>query len=134
MDTSRNTQQLIMKRITGFVAVAMVVVLFTGCFYDKEELVYPRTTPVTCDTANMTFNTTILPLINARCTNCHTGTATSGFNFTNYQLLKSRATNGTLMTRLTTTDISKLMPQGGPKLTDCEIAKFRAWVNRGAPN
>jgi hypothetical protein len=26
------------------------------------------------------------------------------------------------------------MPQGGPKLSDCEIARIRTWVRQGTPN
>jgi hypothetical protein len=124
-----------MKKITAIVSLCIAVVIFQGCFYDKEELVYPQsTTPANCDTANMKFSTTISALIQARCSNCHTGAATSGFNFTTYNPLKARATSGVLMDRLTTSDPTKLMPQGGPKLPACEIEKFRAWVNAGAPN
>lgn len=137
MDTIRSPKQLTsktMKRIVGTLSVIAAISVFTGCFYDKEELVYPQTGTGNCDTANMTFSTTILPLINTRCNDCHTGNVTSGFNFSNYNVLRARAISGELMNRLTTTDPSKHMPQGGPMLPDCEIQKFRAWVARNAPN
>jgi hypothetical protein len=50
-----------------------------------------------------------------------------------YSALKGQGSTGELMRRLTTTDPIKMMPQGGPRLSDCDIAKINWWVNHGTP-
>jgi hypothetical protein len=118
-----------MKKTFAIVIVCISIGAFQGCYYDKDELVYPVTN---CDTTNVTYATHISGIIQAKCSGCHTGAVTSGFNFSILGPLQARALNGVLMDRLTTSDLSRRMPQGGSMLPACEIDKFRAWIKRGA--
>ena len=45
-----------------------LVALFTGCFYDKEELLYPAPP---CDPTGSTYSATVSPIISSRCVSCH---------------------------------------------------------------
>ena len=126
------TTKLFMRKILIVLTIALSVFYLQGCYYDKADLVYPKSD---CDTTGMTYTSDIQSIITTRCSGCHNGTASiSGVDLMNYQQLKLRADNGVLLDRITTTDMSKLMPQGGPRLPDCEINKIKAWMNRNSPN
>ncbi len=124
-----------MKKILSAVLIIVSVFAFQGCYYDKEELVYPPNTN-TCDTLGMTYTKDIRSIMVANCNSCHAAPAGAGGGIVldNYAQLKLYADAGNLVNRLITTDASLLMPKGGPKLSDCNIAKIQAWVNAGAPN
>lgn len=119
-----------MRKIVGVIIMAVTILFFNGCYYDKDDLVYPKST---CDTANMTYTKDIQNIIATNCSSCHTGNISSGFNLGNYDDLKEHADDGDLMDRITTNDITRRMPQGG-KLSDCDINKIKAWVDRNTPN
>lgn len=81
----------------------------------------------------------ILPLLRARCAECHTnGKYKGGLSFdTRAALLKTKAVTpgrsaeGPLLERITSTDPEKRMPPKGPALTAKEVALLRAWVDQG---
>ena len=122
-----------MRKILNLVIVFVVIAAFQGCYYDKAELVYPTSG---CDTVNMKYTTTIQSIIQSNCNVCHAGTASgaNGIKLDSYTELKAKATSGILLNRITSTDPSIMMPKGGPRLSDCDINKFRAWINNGTPD
>ncbi|RYG04631.1 MAG: hypothetical protein EOO02_05700 [Chitinophagaceae bacterium] len=108
-----------------------------SCSSDSEEdLLPPPTPPSGCDTAQVAFAATITPLLGTYgCTNCHSGTAPSGnINLSSYSGVKAKVDDGRLLGAITHADGFRPMPQGGNKMSDCDINKFRAWINRGALN
>jgi uncharacterized membrane protein len=112
-----------------------LVSLFTGCFYDKEELLYP--TPP-CDPAGSTYSATVAPIISARCVSCH-GSAVANVNaagivLDNYNSIKPYATNGKLAGAINHASGYQPMPKNSAKLPSCDIAKITDWVNNGALN
>ena len=124
-----------MKKILSYIfAGSLTAIGFTSCYYDKAELVYPQV--AACDTVNMTYTKDVQSIIQSRCYSCHAGTASGSFgiNLDSYNDLKTYATNGELLHRITTNDPSELMPKGGPKLSNCEISKINAWIQKGSPN
>ena len=123
-----------MRRILTVITITILVAGFSGCYYDKEEIVYAGNAS-TCDTTNIKYNSAVQSIIQQRCYSCHAGTASGslGINLDSYAELKVSADNGELLRRITTTDPSELMPKGGPRLSDCEISKISNWVNNGSP-
>src|SRR5437870_3030883 len=85
------------------------------------------------------FSHDVLPLLKARCAECHTaGKSKGGVSFdTREALLRSKAVvpgksaASEIILRVTNADPEKRMPPKGPPLTPREIAALRAWVDQG---
>lgn len=93
-----------------------------------------------CDTANVTFTTSILPIMEAYCTGCHDATSPSGgISLTAYLGSGSNdgivdvASDGRLLGSLQQEVGFISMPPGGTVLPDCLIEKIRIWVDAGYP-
>lgn len=113
------------KKISSVLALAFV---FSSCYYDKEELLYPS--PVDCNTLNARYSTHIAPIIQTRCaiSGCHDASSgNKGGPFTNYTLVQLKA--NTIKAQVE----SGAMPQGS-SLTANEIRLISCWVSSGAPN
>jgi len=71
------------------------------------------------------------------CIGCHNSQSPSGgFAFDNYEGLKAVALSGQLLGSLMQEAGSSYspMPQGGSKLSDCEIKQVQKWIADGVPN
>lgn len=99
-------------------------VFLTGCYYDKEEELYPNTGG-NCDTL-LTYNTGIKTLIDGNCatSGCHVSGGTSP-DLTTYSLVKA---NIDLVKKWAITD--KKMPSSG--LNTCDYTKLDNWIKAGA--
>ena len=104
-----------------------------SCYYDKEDFLYKYANAAPCDLTNITYSQTIVPIMNANCTICHSKTNASGGvaldNYTDVVNHISRVWG----------DINHLsgydaMPKGGNMLVTCDINKIQAWMNKGTPN
>src|SRR5579859_8041761 len=81
----------------------------------------------------------ILPLLKARCAECHTdGKHKGDVSFdTRATLLQSRAAvpgksaSSKIIRRVTNPDKDQRMPPKGPPLTAKEVALLRAWIDEG---
>jgi hypothetical protein len=49
----------------------MGIVLFSACYYDKKDLIYPQVVVTSCDTTNITYAVTVTNILNTSCNNCH---------------------------------------------------------------
>lgn len=109
--------------------------VYVGCYYDKASLVYPSDGN-TCDTSAITLSIDINNILSASCFSCHGGDAASGggIKLEQYSVIKAYADNGRLLSSITHDGRASAMPQDASKLSDCNINKFRAWINAGAPN
>lgn len=128
-----------MKRSQLFVASLVVVAIVVSCSKSNEEDMTqtPGGTPnTTCDTANMSFVTNIKPILQSNCYSCHSNAnfAISGAKLEDYADVKEHADDGMLIGTITHANGYPAMPQSGGKLSDCNINKIKAWVERGAPN
>lgn len=107
--------------------------LFTGCYYDKEENLYPGT--AACDTANVTFSGTVLPLIQTNCYACHSQAAgQGGIILEGHANVVVRVNDGKLIGAVSHASGFTPMPQNGQKLADCDIKRIQTWINAGSPN
>lgn len=124
------------KLVWGLVLLAFV----TACTKSNEE--DERTDSPNnggsnnCNTANMRFATDIVSILQTNCYACHSSAnlAVSGISLEGYSNVKARVDDGRLLGAITHASGYSPMPQGGPKLTDCNISKIRSWINSGAPN
>jgi hypothetical protein len=117
------------------IALCLSLVLTYSCKTDNAETLYPD--KPACDTVNMQYGANIQPIIQVNCLNqgCHTsGNPSGGYQFDNYNNFKITITGGKLLNAVHyVTGRAKNMPPTG-KLSDCDISRIEAWVNRGYPN
>lgn len=87
-----------------------------------------------CDTINVSFSQTLQPIVNTHCKGCHSGGSPSGgIGLDSYNGVKAVALNGKLLGAISWANGFSKMPQGGNKLDACTIAKFKSWIDAGAP-
>ena len=113
------------KKVTGVLAVGMI--LFYGCYNDKEEILYGATT---CDGANASFATDVMPIIESRCAkpDCHGAGSSNGPGaLTSYTQIKNAA--GQIKSAV----VSRSMPEDG-SLSASQIKSISCWVDGGALN
>lgn len=88
-----------------------------------------------CDTTTVSFSSSIKPIITAKCQGCHSSSAAQGgIDYSTYNGVKAKIDDGRLWGAINHMTGYSPMPKNGTKLTACEIAKFRIWINAGAPN
>jgi hypothetical protein len=121
--------------LTG-VCFAAISLLFNGCYYDKEAILYPAGTSSCDTTVPSTFTATVMPILNANCNVCHGGTGASGGGIVldNYNGVKAQVNAGRLAGAINHDAGYIAMPQGADKLPPCTIAKIQQWISAGAPN
>lgn len=121
-----------MRKVLVLQVIAMLGLLSPGCYYDKEELLYPDTG---CDTAQVTFTGTIAPLISNQCKVCHSAAvASGGVALETHAQVKTWVDNGRLLSAIKHAPGVQPMPKGAPKLDACTINKIQTWANSGSPN
>src|SRR3954451_15084138 len=83
----------------------------------------------------------VLPILKARCAECHTnGKYKGGLSLdTREALLKSKkivpahSADSELIKRVTSTDADERMPPKGPPLTEKEVATLKTWIDQDVP-
>jgi len=118
-----------MKKRTTISIIILSVFIWTGCYYDKEDLLYPVT--VDCATVNARYATDVSPLILSKCSyaGCHSaGSSAGGLVLESYTQVSNHA--GHINQRCI---IDKTMPPSIPLNTN-EIAILTCWINAGTPN
>jgi hypothetical protein len=110
------------------------MVVFSACYYDKEEILYPGS--LDCNPAtDQSFSADILPLLNARCNNCHGGSSPSaGIRLDSFSEATKNVNNGSFMGSINQLSGYSPMPKNGTKLSACEIKKIQRWIDSGALN
>jgi uncharacterized membrane protein len=118
-----------MKKRTAISIVSLSLFILVGCYYDKEDLLYPVT--VDCTTVNASYATDVSPLILSKCSyaGCHSaGSSAGGLVLESYTQVSNHA--GHINQRCI---IEKTMPPSIPLNTN-EIAILTCWINAGTPN
>jgi mono/diheme cytochrome c family protein len=107
--------------------------LLAGCYYDKEQDLYPSVTA--CDTSAVTYSGKVLSIIQSNCYSCHgSGNTLGDVNLDGHTNLKVFADNGKLSGAINHRTGFSQMPQGGSKLSDCDIQAIEKWISDGSPN
>jgi hypothetical protein len=125
-----------MKRlIRYFVTIALFLFFFVSCYYDNEEALYPALSS-SCDTTNVTFSGTIVPIFNNNCYSCHSNTtaARNGNNIPlqNYTDVVARAAS--VIGSIKHSGSYSPMPKNGGLIKTCSISQFDIWVRNGMVN
>jgi hypothetical protein len=110
----------------------IVAFIVSSCYYDKEDLLYGTN----CDTTGVTYSTTIRSLLNNYgCLGCHIGgNPPGGINLETHANVKIMVDNGRLFGAINHLPGFRPMPDGGGKMSPCDINKVKAWIDAGAPN
>jgi len=114
------------------VIILLIFIAFLqSCYYDKAFIDENSI----CDTAIVTYSSSVNPILTAYCTGCHSGAnAPLGIMLDNYTGVKAEVTANKLLAVITHAPGVSPMPKNGNKLNDCNIAKIRIWIAAGAPN
>ena len=128
------------KQLLILTTLTIVVMYFNACSYDKSEDIYPPS-PTKCDTGDMHYSTDIVGILSTKCYSCHS-IINAPFNGappleTHKQVsVYANATSKQLYNVVQHINVgaSLFMPQGEPKLSDCDISKIKAWIDAGAQN
>jgi hypothetical protein len=122
-----------MKRlIISLVTFPIFSLFFISCYYDNEEALYP-TLSTSCDTTNVTFSGTIVPILSNNCYSCHSNsTAAFGGNIRLEALADVQINSAKLLTAIRQTGAKPMPPSG--KLRACSITQFDIWIRNGMLN
>ena len=114
------------------VILLLVVLSVSSCYNDKAEILYPQTV---CDTAAVTYSTSVTPILSANCISCHGGnTPSAGIKLDVYTGVKQQVDNGRLWGAVSHGPNYSAMPKNSNKLNTCNLEKIRLWIVAGAPN
>lgn len=128
------------RKKTILIGLTVISMAIWSCSKSNEETEWQKYESNTggntnCDTVNMQYTADVLPIIQANCYSCHgNGLSQNGVSLDSYEKVKLQADNGNLINVITHADGYPPMPQGAPKLSDCNINKIRSWINHGALN
>lgn len=125
-----------MKRLLFTVSALIIACcLIVSCTKKNEVELAGNTPPPPCDTVNMKYSTDVVAILTANCYSCHAGNnPSSGIHLDSYVALKLYAGNGTLKGVINHDPGYPAMPEGGAKLSDCDINKIQSWINNGMQN
>lgn len=88
-----------------------------------------------CDTTVFTFSGAVQPVINTYCRGCHnSASAGAGYNFETHAGVASAVSANRLLGAVKHQAGFVAMPQGGSKLSDCQIKQLEKWIIAGALN
>lgn len=116
------------------IILAALPLLLLSCTYDKEDELYGANGA--CDTKNVSYSITVNGLLSAYgCFGCHSGPSPEGnVNLQGYANVKAVASSGRLYGAISHAPGFQPMPQGGNKMSSCDLNKIKAWIDAGAPN
>lgn len=123
-----------MKKIKISLLIVSLILSISSCYYDKEELLYGL--PGDCPTkTNVSYSINIVPLFQQKCYGCHTSNSPSGgIAMGSYDKDMALAKTGKLYGSIAHTLGYSPMPKGSPKMTTCQIASVKAWIDANYPN
>ncbi|HMU71327.1 MAG TPA: cytochrome c [Ferruginibacter sp.] len=116
------------------ILITLAVLALNACYYDKESVLYPN--QAACSTpATVSYGQHVLPILQQYCYGCHSGNAPGGnIAMGTWSADNAIAINGKLYGTIAWAGGFSPMPQGGSKLSACNIELIKKWVDNGAPN
>jgi hypothetical protein len=117
---------------TTIVSILTVALLLAGCYADNGEELYN----CSADAASISYSSTVKSILSGNgCTGCHNGSlASGGVELSTYAGIKARVDDQRLWGAVNHLPGFTPMPQGGSKISDCDIKRLKAWIDAGAPN
>lgn len=116
----------------------LALIALSGCYYDNEEELYPNVAE--CDTTNVTYSGTVLPILQENCFICHAANPPEGGiylgDYTSISAAGKIAAGqpGSLYGAVSHNPNNSPMPKGGAQLSDCKIRQIKVWIDAGTPN
>jgi mono/diheme cytochrome c family protein len=112
------------------------MVFISSCYYDKADLLYGGNTgPCTDSAGTVSYAQKVVPLLQQYCYSCHTGSFPSGNQLMGtFAADKAMALNGMLYGTIAHASGYSPMPQGMAKMTNCQIAVIKKWIDTGTLN
>jgi hypothetical protein len=124
-----------MKTFLSILSVIVCSVYMSSCYYDKADLLYGGGVPCTDSVGTVSYTQKIVPMFQQQCYSCHSGGSPSGgIAMGTYATDKAIAINGKLYGSVAHAAGYKAMPQGAPKMTSCQIATIKKWIDGGSLN
>jgi mono/diheme cytochrome c family protein len=123
-----------MRTILTLVTLSIVILISGSCKHSPEEVIAPTTPPgdttTVCDSVNVSFPGSVMPILQANCVACHNSTSSDNGNIdlNNYDDVARVASSGQLMGAIEHRTGYSKMPKNGIKLSICSIAKIRKWI------
>lgn len=119
------------KSVLFWVFSFAVLFILASCKHDPEPVSpNPNPEPTVCDTTQVTYTGTVVPILDTYCYSCHSGaTPSAALDLTDYNRLAFVAQNGSLLGSITHANGYSPMPQNALKLSDCDIMLITKWVN-----
>jgi hypothetical protein len=140
MDCSRIAEQLKQPNMKFFFSILLLALLLgsvSSCYYDKEELLYGNSNNLPCtDTSGtVSYTAKVVPLFQQYCNSCHSGNFPSGgILMGTYAADKAIGLNGKLYGSIAHASGYSPMPKGMAKMTNCQIALIKKWIDSGMLN
>jgi hypothetical protein len=123
-------------KINSILLFVVAIGLFS-CYNDNKEELYPELTSG-CDTTNVTYTSSVVPILNSYCLSCHSNSAANGagggIKLENYPDVSVYALTGKLVGSVKQLGGYSPMPKNAGKLSDCKVRQIDKWVSKGAPN
>lgn len=126
-----------MKLILSIILITCCIFFVSSCYYDKEELLYPASFngPCTDTTGTVSYSQKVVPLLQQLCYGCHTGSFPSGnIAMGTYATDKAIGQNGKLYGSIAHLPGYSAMPKGSAKMSNCQIAVIKKWIDSGMLN
>jgi hypothetical protein len=131
--SNRNKRKLINVLIVLSTLITGSSIL-SSCYYDNEEYLYPTSGTPVCDTLNPTYTANIAPIFADNCNGCHnSASASAGIITENHAGVTANIDMIWIAINRQPSE-ALFMPQGGYKLSTCDLAKIRQWRNLGMPD
>jgi len=115
----------------------IILAELSGCYYDNEEDLYPSVLS-DCDTVNVSYSRTIVPIIDRCCMECHNNESAPSIGgsipLEDYADVKESALDGSFYGSISGDPSYSFMPIGDSVMTECEIKQVDSWIMNGAGN
>lgn len=124
-----------LKLILIVAGLLLLAIVYTGCKHDPDFPGEPQPPdppgpdPTECDTLNVSFKASVLPIFQQNCLSCHSAANPSfGIDLTNFDHLAMIIKSGSLVGALNHASGFYPMPKGSEKLSVCEIGTIEIWA------
>jgi hypothetical protein len=121
----------IMKPFRTMLWFLFPALLAVACTWNNEEDLYGD---ILCDTVNITWSGTVLPILQNNCLECHNETLNyNGIKYTSYANTLVPVSDGRFRGVTNRLPGYVQMPYLRPKLNSCTLGKLNTWLDDGAP-
>jgi len=119
----------------SFLLFICLFISLASCYYDNEEALYPSVNTA-CDTTNITFSGSVVPMLANNCLSCHSNSVAAslgnGIRLEDYGDVKANSVR--ISGAIKHTGSYSPMPKNGGMLKICLITQFDIWIGNGMPD